>query len=328
MYSSSVQGSLDHIMTMVATNNTSAINIGICNNNYTDAKQVIQCANCGGIGHVYKSCNHPITSYGIICFRLCFVPDKGWTPQYLMVQRKDSLSYVEFIRGKYSIDQRAYIMKLFSNMTASERNGLATGEFDVLWKTLWQSESCRNFAREYNEAKSKFEMLRRGYIMKNTDNEVYYFDVDFIVNNTVCNVYEPEWGFPKGRRNINEQDFNCAVREFKEETGIQPKHISVIANIKPVEEIFSGTNKIRYKHVYYVAACVRPELPIGFNPKNKTQSREIKDVQWFDYENGQTKIDKYNIERKELFKRVHSVIGKYIDIKYTQGVVVNNVYYQ
>ena len=309
-------------------------------------KQMVQCANCGGFGHIYKNCNHPITSYGIICFRLDFNPvEQRYVQQYLMVQRKDSLSYVEFIRGKYTVDQKAYLLKLFSNMTIEERTGLATLTFDVLWKSLWQSETCKSFVREYNEAKSKFEMLRQGYIMKNTKNEVYYFDIDYIVNNTVCNVYESEWGFPKGRRNINEPDFACAVREFKEETGIQPKHIRVIGQIKPLEEVFSGTNKVRYKHVYYVAtstanamysmyhanktvtataganasnasnasapSSIQPRSAL-FNPCNKMQSREIKDVKWFDYKTAQGKINNHNIERKELFKRVDMVLQKLV----------------
>jgi len=280
--------------------------------NVVETKHLVQCANCGGIGHIYKSCNHPITSYGIICFRL--VPTPGsYALQYLMVQRKDSLSYVEFIRGKYSVDQKAYLMKLFSNMTVCERKDLLEKPFDVLWKELWQSESCRSFVREYNEAHIKFEMLRSGYIMKNNKNQVYYFDIEYIVNNTTCNIYEAEWGFPKGRRNINELDFNCAVREFKEETGIQPRNIRVIGHIKPVEEVFSGSNKIRYKHVYYVAASCNFDS-ILYNPRNKIQSREIKDVQWFDYEEAQSKIDDYNIERKELFKRVDAVVKKLLII--------------
>ena len=29
----------------------------------------------------------------------------------------------------------------------------------------------------------------------------------------------PEWGFPKGRRNYQENDLTCGLREFEEETG-------------------------------------------------------------------------------------------------------------
>ena len=30
----------------------------------------------------------------------------------------------------------------------------------------------------------------------------------------------PEWGFPKGRKNENETNLDCAKREFIEETGL------------------------------------------------------------------------------------------------------------
>ena len=271
-------------------------------------KYAIQCANCGCFGHIYKNCNHPITSYGIISFKVNSLPDGTLVPSYLLVQRKDSLSYVEFIRGKYSIDQRTYLMRLFSNMTPTERQSLTNNSFDHLWKTLWQSEDCKGFVKEYNEAKNKFEMLKRGYVMKNKNNEVYYVDIEYIVNNTVCVVEEPEWGFPKGRRNINEHDFNCALREFKEETGMHPRNIRVVPEVKPFEEIFSGTNKVRYKHIYYIAYCNHADLSARAN------NREIKAVKWFTYEEAQGKINNHNIERKELFKRVDSLVGKLCSI--------------
>lgn len=283
------------------------LQIGCCQK----AKQPIYCANCGGIGHIYKNCNHPITSYGVICCRVFRDKENGMlVPQYLMVQRKDSLSYVEFIRGKYSIEKRAYIMKLVSNMTTHERTSISTQPFDILWKDLWQADECKAYQREYAEAKNKFELIRRGYIIKTKDDEIY-FNIDYIISNSSSSLDEAEWGFPKGRRNINEHDFACAVREFKEETGIHPKCIRVLRNQKPFEEVFSGTNKIRYKHIYYLALCfMGTNNSLLFNPNNKVQSREIKDVKWFTYDQAQQKIRGYNIERKELFRRVHQVIIK------------------
>lgn len=274
-------------------------------------KTPIYCANCGGVGHIYKNCNHPVTSYGVICFRV--VRDevtKDIKPEYLMVQRKDSLSYVEFIRGKYSIEQKQYIMRLISNMTYKERQSILDKSFDTLWKILWQADDCKGYQREYAEAKCKFEMLKKGVYMKNEKNETYFFNFEYIINNTNSGLHEPEWGFPKGRRNINEQDFSCAVREFREETGIQPRCIKMLKSQKPFEEVFSGTNKVRYKHIYYLASYLTFGDDMLFDPSNKVQGREIQDVQWFGYDEAQERILTYNVERKELFRRVNAVIEK------------------
>ena len=60
----------------------------------------IRCNNCGKLGHTFKNCKYPITSYGVILYR--FVNDK---PKILMIQRKDSLCYTDFLRGKYNINK-------------------------------------------------------------------------------------------------------------------------------------------------------------------------------------------------------------------------------
>ena len=54
------------------------------------------CNNCGKQGHSFHQCKLPITSYGIILFRSS---PKGL--QFLMIRRKDSFGYIDFIRGKY-----------------------------------------------------------------------------------------------------------------------------------------------------------------------------------------------------------------------------------
>lgn len=273
----------------------------------------VLCANCGGIGHIYRNCNHPISSYGVICFKLLF--DKTLCkikPMYLMVQRKDSLSYIEFLRGKYGLENKKYIFKLFSNMTNNERRKISSMTFETLWKELWQISDCSAYQKEFKEAKTKFDMIKHGYFLKNDDCGMYYFDLDYILKNSQSVMDETEWGFPKGRRNINEDDFNCAFREFTEETGITLASISVVKDIKPFEEVFSGSNHVRYKHVYYLSIFNDSDEKVRFNPKNKIQCKEIKDIQWMTYEQAQAKIRKNNIERKELFKRVNQIILKNI----------------
>lgn len=264
----------------------------------------ITCANCGGLGHVYRTCNHPTISYGFICYKIV-----NGSPVYLMVQRKDSLSYVEFIRGKYDLENRCYIMKLISNMTDEERERIRSLSFDVLWKEMWcknEDDCSRNFNREFNEAAEKFNRMKRGYYVRSHTGELFFVSIDSLLLSTTCEQKETEWGFPKGRRNVNENDLCCALREFREETGFNLRCIEVCSNMKPLEEIFSGTNKKRYKHVYYVAKW--HDKPASY--KNDPSCREIKDVQWFDYKTAQDHIKDMNVERKELLKRLHQILTR------------------
>ncbi len=277
-------------------------------NNYfmNRRKNLIMCTNCGGYGHVYRTCNHPTISYGFICFKIVINNDKV-EPLYLMVQRKDSLSYVEFMRGKYDLENRSYIMKLFSNMTEDERNRIKTKDFNNLWNEMWcktEEETNKNFNREFTEAMEKFNMLKKGYIIRSNDTMIHV-DIDYYIDNSVCEYKETEWGFPKGRRNVNEHDMNCALREFKEETGFGIRHLHVCTDMKPLEEIFSGTNKKRYKHVYYIARFTGDDQ-YDYAPS----CREIKDVKWFTYDEAQEHIRDINIERKELLKRLNQIIVK------------------
>lgn len=277
----------------------------------SDQSKHLKCGNCGGSGHIYKNCNHPITSYGIICFQLRLDQNNLLIPKFLMVQRKDSLSFVEFMRGKYTIDQKTYLMRLVSNMTKTERDNLVNKTFDELWKALWLTEDSKGYIREYTDAKNKFEMLRKGCIMKTNNNVMFYFDTKYIVDNTTCNLLEPEWGFPKGRKNMNEHDMNTALRECREESGVDPNNIYIMNNMKPFEEIFSGTNRVRYRHVYYLGYCSKAKKKL-FNPFNKQQAKEIKDVDWFPFEKALSNIREHNIERRELLKRINCLIIKNI----------------
>ncbi len=270
----------------------------------------VYCANCGGIGHVYRTCNHPITSFGIICYKLCYDAITNVVyPQYLMIQRKDTLSYVEFLRGKYDVNNTKYILTLFNNMTDDERIKISAFEFDELWNDMWCMASVhernKNFNKEYSESKSRFELLKKGVYIKSNNRGTFFFDINYILGNTVSEYKEQEWGFPKGRRNINENDMQCALREFREETNINLRNIRIIEDIKPIEEIFSGTNKVRYKHVYYVAKYINENEELPPIPPN---SIEIKDIKWFNYNEAQTHIRAYNVERKELLKRLNHVV--------------------
>ena len=64
------------------------------------------CNNCGKIGHLFHQCKIPITSIGVIAFRINSIND---TIQYLLIRRKDTLGFIDFLRGKYSLNNKEYI---------------------------------------------------------------------------------------------------------------------------------------------------------------------------------------------------------------------------
>lgn len=254
-------------------------------------KDKLRCANCGGLGHVYKKCSEPITSYGVICTRK--IRDEV---EYLMVRRKDSLSYVEFLRGKYSLHDLSYIKKLIFHMTFEEQTRILKNSFPKLWKWLWQIDDCTSFRKEYENASLKFEHL------KNDRN------LEKIVLEAICNgvgFQETEWGFAKGRRNIGEADIDCAMREFYEETGMS-RSIRLDISANTVEETFLGSNDMLYRHVYYIARVVEPSETASMKKiQYRVQSREVGAVAWFTYVDTQNRIRDYNMERKMLLEELN-----------------------
>ena len=257
------------------------------------------CRNCGVQGHLHKDCPHPIMSFGIICYR-----EVDNNIEYLMIQRKDSLSFMEFIRGKYKHEQVGYISQLLSCMTNKERNMLMTKSFEELWNIIWFQPSLPKHTTEFFEAKRKFDTLRSGLCISGR-----FVDLKGLISLTPSPYTEPEWGFPKGRRRLREEDIDCAVREFCEETSFVPSDIQVVAALPPFEEIFFGTNNVLYRHVYYVARLQGEQRRCpSVDFKNINQAREVRAINWFSYDATLQHIRPHNQERKDLFTQVHKKV--------------------
>ena len=71
-----------------------------------------------------------------------------------MVQRRDTLGYVEFMRGKYNLENINYIYDLFKIMTKTERLNILNYSFDLLWNNLWMNKNLKNFTMSIQFKKS------------------------------------------------------------------------------------------------------------------------------------------------------------------------------
>jgi 8-oxo-dGTP pyrophosphatase MutT (NUDIX family) len=122
---------------------------------------------------------------------------------------------------------------------------------------------------------------------------------------------EQEWGFPKGRRKLKENDIDCAVREFCEETRLTADDIDILDHILPFEEIFFGTNNVLYKHTYYIAKVKDTNISIQVDENCVEQMREVRALNWFAYDEVTKHIKMYNIERHQIIQETHNIIMHY-----------------
>lgn len=290
----------------------------------------ITCSNCQCQGHTSKHCPQPITSYGVILFRINAV---GWNQpavlssserpsftgleavfdclEFLMIQRRDSIGFVEIMRGKYKLTDTEYVLKQFKGMTAEEREKLRYTPFETLWEDLWGSPAHTNTAYKHEKeiAKQKLEGLRSS------------------TGPTLEEMFEqagppwltPEWGFPKGRRDSYESEYKCAMRELWEETNIKEKDIIPIQGIEQISETFFGSNHVHYCHKYFIAYAP-PSMAEKVDytkavAENKHVQREIGSLAWVKADDALRLIRPDNIEKKEILLRVCSLLRNYCPLQ-------------
>ena len=255
------------------------------------------CNNCGKYGHIYNKCKNPITSNGIIAFRY------GETElEYLLIRRRNSLGFIEFMRGKYNIYNKQYLLNIINEMTIEEKNLLLIYNFEQLWENIWGDNSSIIYRGEEKMSKEKFQSLKLPISVNFLE-----YNLESLIIESSTEWSEPEWGFPKGRRDYKETDLQSAIREFEEETLYNREKLNIIKNVIPYEEIFTGSNYKSYKHKYYLA-----HMNIDLTDFNKNIcSTEVSKMDWLSYENACSLIRPYNLEKLSILNKVNTILIQY-----------------
>ena len=287
------------------------------------------CSNCGGTGHIFRQCIEPVSSYGVLIFR--WVGRSSiWTPfhelckdnrspnglvnivpEILMIQRKDSLGYMDIMRGKYKVNEPEYIKKQLGGMTEKERANLLTGDFDELWDTLWGSDiiMSHRYANDRTISKNKLNELREGVQPLKGE---FYTLADLLRQEPKFHA-TPEWGFPKGRRDPYETDIQCAYRELEEETSIVEDELWKVTNVSPFIEQFYGSNDIHYRHSYYLAQYIGTR-DISYDVLNSELVREIGDIAWKSMEEALTLLRPENIEKRGILIQLANLLRNFVPV--------------
>merc|ERR1711988_643634 len=123
------------------------------------SKTFVFCNNCGESGHAFHQCKKPITSIGTIVY---YYDKEIRKFKYLMICRKDSLGFVDFMRGKYPVHNKEYIKNIISEMTVEEKKRLKNSNFDDLWKNLWGSPIGIQYRGEEKISREKMKEVKEG----------------------------------------------------------------------------------------------------------------------------------------------------------------------
>ena len=191
--------------------------------------------------------------------------------EYLMIRRTSTFGFIDIFKKKKKYNERQ-MQNIIDEMTIDEKNII-------------------------------LEKYGKNDINQNNDIKEYIHKSKSVWS-------EPEWGFPKGRRNSGEKDLSCGIREFVEETGYPSNEINIIDNVIPYEEIFIGSNDKIYKQKYYLAFHSN-----NLDILDKYQKTEVSAIGWFTIDECIKKIRSYNVEKIQLIKNIDSTLDKYTIIK-------------
>jgi 8-oxo-dGTP pyrophosphatase MutT (NUDIX family) len=302
------------------------------------------CINCGKLGHYNKECTEPTTSAGMILFKfnndnINYVLKKDISMNYfidkfnklenkkivltetknildnindgvlnflkenisfLLIQRRQSLGYIEFVRGRYDVNDLELLIHLFNQMTSNEIKYINDNKdnFDTLWDDLWNIHTKDAYLQiEYDASKIKYNELCSRTLLDELLNCKPLYD-------------EPEWGFPKGRRNYRENNIMCAKREIYEETNFVDGDYNILNGIYPLVEVMTGTNEKKYKHIYYIGVCDNNKGAY-MDESNEMQHYEIGNIGWYNYNECMELLRPYHIEKRRLLSITFSfVVGQ------------------
>jgi hypothetical protein len=215
--------------------------------------------------------------------------------QFLMVQRKHSLGYLEFMRGRYSIENIDNLKILVEQMTSEEISDILNIDFDLLWNRLWDINNIKNknHHKEYIQSKQKFYQIKINHPdLISSIKPLYNFN---------------EWGFPKGRRESYESDLVCAIREFEEETNLVEPNYIVLEKCKSIRENLTGTNGLQYVHNYYLSI-----INDNTNFYDET-NKEIGQTSVLNINECLERIRPYHKNKIRIIKHIYMVVNDFLE---------------
>lgn len=242
-------------------------------------------------------------SYGIACCR--HNSDSG-DLEIILVRKRYTHCFVSFVFGQYAKRDIKRLQFLFNGMTLQEKIDIMSLKFDIMWYKIWlefPESAYKDCAFDLSSAASISNTWKQLYKQKTSNNFIPYnfssptkldfyikkkskFESTFVVDGgeklrmliTNSTNNDLSWEVPRGRKNKNETLYECATREFKEETGVNMDAYNIMFDVKPVVDSYTSLN-VKYIHNYFLAytsKIFKPHVSFGAG----YQASEISSVKW------------------------------------------------
>lgn len=243
-------------------------------------------------------------SFGIACCK----HNADGRMEILLVKKRYTYSFVSFVFGQYSERDTKRMRFLFNGMTRQEKIDISSRRFDYMWYKIWlefpdveythmdfkssataisnslialKEQTSSNFINCNSNVISKLDF----YLKKKAKFERCFMGdgkkLERLLQGTSS--VDLTWEIPKGRKKRCESEMDCAIREFKEETGIDIDRYNIMFNIKPIKNSHVSMN-IEYTQSYYLGYATKDIYPNQQFEYNN-QLAEIDSVKWVSFEN-------------------------------------------
>ena len=89
--------------------------------------------------------------------------------RFLMIRRKNTFGYIDFIRGKYSPFNKEHLQNIINQMSIKEKNDILNESFSTLWKKMWGETANTQHKNEEMSSSKKIDLIKNGVIINDVN---------------------------------------------------------------------------------------------------------------------------------------------------------------